>query len=151
MSVFKKFLKFCGVTVNETEEEKIFDSSSAVSAQSAYMSTKYGRDKSLKTLLSDFFTHANALIKTKTMNGDYCCMLEIDDDLYPYIPRIIVRFKDELGYNIALIDNNTEIVQNGKSMGKLNPDSTFIILMWNKVVLKDDTHDCITSVVDTKC
>lgn len=147
---FAKVMKLFGVPVNVTDEEQLLDSSCAISAKSAYMSTKYGTDKDVKQLLSEFFRHANESIKTKTLHNEYCCMLEIDSDLLHYVPMIVSRFKDTLGYNVIIIDNETEIVQGGKSLGKINPNSTFIILMWNTISNEYIALDpVISSVIDT--
>lgn len=136
--MFDKIKTFFGLSEPQTEEDKIFGVNEAISAKSAYMHTKYGQDQSQKELLKAFFKDAYDLIRSKTLKNAYCCMLEIDEDIIDFLPNIVNRFQNELGYNVVTISNDTEIKQDDKVV-QIKPDSTFIIIMWNKANIKDTT------------
>lgn len=129
-----KIKKLIGLPVHSDE---IFDSSTAINAKSAYMNTKYGRDRSREQLLRDFFKDTNSRIKTKTIQNEYCCMAEIDEDILCYLPVIMERYRDQLGYNVALITNGTKIQQPGEDPVEIKPASTFIIIMWNNADISE--------------
>lgn len=113
-------------------ESKIFNEERAVAAKSAYMQAKYGHSLTQTDLLKRFFANANAIIKEKCLAGTYCCMIEIDNDIKEHIAKIVYHFKTKLGYKLAIIDNNTIISnKDDSSTVNLQPNSTFLILMWN--------------------
>lgn len=126
-SRIKSYLK------NDSDNEsKIYNDNRALSAKNAYMRAKYGRSLSQKDLLQKFFASANELVAAKSLEGTYCCMIEIDNDIKEFTPKIIKHFQEKLGYKLAIIDNETEIVEkHGSEPVKLQPNSTFLILMWN--------------------
>ena len=111
-------------------DAKIYNSNNAISAKNAYMKSKYGRTLSQKDILSKFFGFVNETIQRKSEVGDYYCILEIDCDIREYIPQVITHFRDRLGYNIAIIDKHTKII-NGDEVTRLTPKSAFMILTWN--------------------
>lgn len=132
--MLNKIKELIGLPVHSDE---IFDSSTAINAKSAYMNTKYGRDRSREQLLRDFFKDTNGRIKTKTIQNEYCCMAEIDEDILCYLPVIMERYRDQLGYNVALITNGTKIQQPGEEPVEIKPASTFIIIMWNNANISE--------------
>lgn len=144
--MFDKLKTLVGLQTKD-EREHLFDSSTAINAGAAYMTTKYGRNCSREQLLRDFFKNTNDRIKTKTMQNEYCCMVEIDSDILPYKDIILKRYGEELGYNIALIQNGTKISQPGTQPVEINPDSTFIILMWNNADL-GSTDELTIHIID---
>lgn len=142
--MFETIKNYLGFNTVQSEEDKIFNTNDSISAKSAYMHTKYGQDQNQKALLKAFFKSANDLIKQKTMQNAYCCMLEIDEDIVEFVPHIIKRYRDELGYNVVIMFDDTEIKQ-GNEYIRINSGSTFIILMWNNPNIKDDTVSILKS------
>lgn len=125
--------KFFGRTPkHEASPYSVLNTSTGISAKSAYMRSKYGVDKTQTELLKSFFNDVNSLIVSKTMDGSYCCMVEIDKDIKEFIPEIISRFRDKLGYNLVVLDENTVITNTAtKEEIKFSANSTFVVLMWS--------------------
>lgn len=136
------------VGIPSKDANSIFDSSTAISAKAAYMNTKYGRTRTREQLLRDFFKDTNDRIKTKTINNEYCCMVEVDEDIKCFLPIILDRYGKELGYNIAVITDGTKIQQPGEQPVELTPASTFVILMWNNADITDK-DDEVSRVIDS--
>lgn len=118
---------------------KIFSSSTEVTAKSAYMQSKYGKTTSQKDLLKNFFEQVHNTIQTRCQRGYYYYMVEIDEDITEFTPQIVEHFRDKLGYKTAIINNNTRIIEYPKHCGTmLQPNGTFIILMWNTAHISED-------------
>lgn len=128
-----KVRKFFGLAPKyEASPYSVLNTSTGISAKSAYMRSKYGVDKSQTELLKSFFNDVNSLIASKTLDGSYCCMVEIDKDIKEFIPEIITRFRDKLGYNLIVLDENTVITNTStKEEIKFSANSTFVVLMWS--------------------
>lgn len=117
---------------HEVSPYAVLNTSTGISAKSAYMRSKYGADKSQTDLLKAFFGEVNSLIASKTIDGSYCCMVEIDKDIKEFIPEIINHFRDKLGYNLVVLDENSVITNTAfKSEIKFSANSTFVVLMWS--------------------
>lgn len=139
MEIINRIRGFFGLeTKKEATPYTVLNTSTGISAKSAYMRSKYGADKTQTELLKSFFSEVNSLIASKTMDGSYCCMVEIDKDIREFIPEIIKRFRDKLGYNLVVLDENT-VIQNTKSGEeyKFSAQSTFVVLMWSNPVIGD--------------
>lgn len=145
MNLIDKVRVLIGLNPKEQTAETILNSSTGISARSAYMRSKYGVDKTQVELLRAFFSNVNNLIASKTIDGSYCCMVEIDKDLEQFTDKIIEHFSTKLGYEVALISKDSTIqnavATNGGtsefSFSKIR--SAFMILMWGNPVLDDGT------------
>jgi hypothetical protein len=118
-----------------------------MTAKSAYMRAKYGIDTNQTTLLKKFFNDVNALIAAKSLDGSYCCMIEIDKDIKQFIPEIIDRFQNKLGYTLVVIDKDTVITNKVTGDNKqldIASDSAFVILMWGNAFISDIEASDIT-------
>jgi hypothetical protein len=111
------------------------------------MRAKYGMDTTQTSLLKKFFNDVNDLIAAKSLDGSYCCMIEIDKDIKQFIPEIIDRFQNKLGYTLVVIDKDTVITNKVTGDNKqldIASDSAFIILMWSTAYISDiQTSDTI--------
>lgn len=116
---------------NDSVNAKLFDSGRAIPAKSAYMHSKYGINKTQSSLLREFFVNANELIASKSNRNEYCCMLPVDNDIKKFIPHIVKRYRDELGYEVIVLDKNTKITTTDNKTVSLNKEISFIILMWD--------------------
>jgi hypothetical protein len=125
----------------------VLNTSTGMTAKSAYMRAKYGMDTTQTSLLKKFFNDVNDLIAAKSLDGSYCCMIEIDKDIKQFIPEIIDRFQNKLGYTLVVIDKDTVITNKVTGDNKqldIASDSAFIILMWSTAYISDiQTSDTI--------
>lgn len=147
MGITNKVKSIIGIKQTPDEmDAKILNSSHAISAKAAYMKSKYGRTLTQKDLLQKFFEKVNEQIQSRSMAGHYYCMIDIDDDIREFIPHITMQFRDKLGYKMAIIDKNTKICNPGENEVLLNPNSTFMILLWNT----PDISETVFQVTNTK-
>jgi hypothetical protein len=118
----------------------VLNTSTGISAKSAYMRTKYGMDTTQTALLKKFFNDVNSLVAAKSLDGSYCCMIEIDKDIKQFIPEIIEHFQNKLGYTLVVIDRDTVITNKVTGDNKqldIASDSAFVILMWSNAFISD--------------
>lgn len=108
-----------------------------ISAQIAYSKAKYGKIITLEELLDIRMKDIEEVIEQKSLLGKYSAMVEIDEDLEPYMNVI----KDKLienGFQVICITKKTNI--DGVTLDNLF--SNFILIFWNdaKPISKNDKN-----------
>lgn len=140
----EKFKEILGIKQKDQNPQMMINSSKGITAKSAYMRSKYGQDTTQIELLKKFFTDVNNLISAKSMDGSYCCMIEVDKDIKEFIPEIIERFQNKLGYTLVVLDKDTVITNKITGDNKdfsIPTESTFIIIMWGNASISDSKED----------
>lgn len=101
-------------------------------AKEAYMQARYGSfKKNDKELLKTLFKKINDRIDSysKSESGSkYSCMVEINNDIKKYSKYIADFYRDNLGYDVILIDNSSNL--NGEQLSYL--DTTYLIINWQR-------------------
>lgn len=101
------FLTFVKQIIKPKEKE--------LSANEAYMRTKYGAYKTIAQRIKDIQNDINYKIKSKismagannTIFSSYFCIIEIDDDMKDYVNEIFKPFK-ERGFKIITLSDKIE-------------------------------------------
>jgi hypothetical protein len=71
-------------------------------------------------------------------------MIEVDKDIKEFIPEIIERFQNKLGYTLVVLDKDTVITNKITGDNKdfsIPTESTFIIIMWGNASISDSKED----------
>lgn len=135
MGLFELFNKKNAADVSTlfTDENKV-----SISAADAYKKSRYGILKSDKMMLKEFFTDVKLMVEQKNMERSYCGMLQLDDDIIKFLPRIKDRLMRQLGFKVIILDDNSVITNKElKSEDTIKTGSTFVLLVWNKQALED--------------
>ena len=116
-----------------TDENKV-----SISAADAYKMSRYGILKSDKMMLEEFFTDVKLMVEQKNMERSYCGMLQLDDDIIKFLPRIKDRLMRQLGFKVIILDDNSVITNKElKSEDTIKTGSTFVLLVWNKQAIEE--------------
>lgn len=112
-----------------TDENK----GSCASAADAYRKSRYGIVKTDKMMLEEFFTDIKLLVEQKNMERSYCGMVQIDDDIIKYLPKIQDRLTRQLGYKVIVLDDNTIITNTTtNTKNSIKSGHTYLLLIWDK-------------------
>ena len=90
-----------GLTGKKTEPAKATD---------AYLKTKYKVVKNDEERLNDFKVSLNSLIEGKSECGNYCCVIEMPDDIKKYIGDVMTEYKEH-GYSVANLKDSVKDVK----------------------------------------
>lgn len=90
-----------GLTGKKTEPAKATD---------AYLKTKYKVVKNDEERLNDFKISLNSLIEGKSECGNYCCVIEMPDDIKKYIGDVMTEYKEH-GYSVANLKDSVKDVK----------------------------------------
>ena len=72
------------------------------------------------------------------MERSYCGMLQLDDDIIKFLPRIKDRLMRQLGFKVIILDDNSVITNKVlKSEDTIKTGSTFVLLVWNKQAIEE--------------
>lgn len=129
-------------TINAKMEKMM--QGSELSAEQAYMQAKYNKPLDFSALYKSFLNEVKDGILHKAQAGHYSYVAEIDEDLQQFLPDIVSHFRDDLGYQVIIINNKTEL--DGKKLTKIN--SCFIIFIWNYIKKIAETNDVDTQVLN---
>lgn len=135
MGLFEIFNKKNAADVSTffTDDNKV-----SIKASDAYKKSRYGILKTDKMLLEEFFTDVKLMVEQKNMERSYCGMLQIDDDIIKFLPRIKDRLMRQLGFKVIILDDNSIITNKEmKSEDTIKTGSTFILLVWNKQAIEE--------------
>ena len=135
MGLFELFNKKNAADVSTlfTDENKV-----SISAADAYKKSRYGILKSDKMMLEEFFTDVKLMVEQKNMERSYCGMLQLDDDIIKFLPRIKDRLMRQLGFKVIILDDNSVITNKElKSEDTIKTGSTFVLLVWNKQAIEE--------------
>lgn len=114
------------------------DNKVSISATDAYKKSRYGILKSDKMMLEEFFTDVKLMVEQKNMERSYCGMLQLDDDIIKFLPRIKDRLMRQLGFKVIILDDNSVITNKElKSEDTIKTGSTFVLLVWNKQAIEE--------------
>lgn len=153
LSAINTVIPFVGKK-NNNDVSTVFNSNkAAISAEHAYQKSRFGCLKTDKQLLEEFFVKVRELIDEKNMAGKYCGMLEVIPDIIHFIPQIVDKLTNELGYKVVVLNDDVEIVDNKtKEHTQMKTGTTFLVLIWSKEAVQDvSMHRAATSeYVDTE-
>ena len=130
MGLFEFFNKKNAADVSTlfTDENKV-----SISATDAYKKSRYGILKSDKMLLEEFFTDVKLMVEQKNMERSYCGMLQLDDDIIKFLPRIKDRLMRQLGFKVIILDACTWLMVVMKSTNKLTISVYLVAIKFNNL------------------
>lgn len=117
-----------GNFIDNIKEKFTIDTS--VSAYHAYMTAKYEKIYSFEDLFKNLISTIKDGIITKSQAGHFSYIVEIEDDLIPYISKIKEIFEKQ-GFKLIILNSETKI--NDTKLDNLK--SSLIIFIWDS--LKD--------------
>lgn len=145
------FFSFFGRKQNNDVSTVFTSEKTAISAEHAYQKSRFGCLKTDKQLLEEFFVDVRHLIEQKNMAGKFSGIMEICDDIVQFIPQIVKKLTEELGYKVIVLDDETEIInKHTKEKTTMKTGTTFIVLIWNKEAVRDVSAMNYTINVNTE-
>jgi len=124
----------------------ILNNNKVINADQAYRYTRFGEFKSDKKLLEDFFYELNHMVDARNARGKFYGIIDVDIDIQKYLPLIMNKLRDELGFKVIVMDDDTVIKNNNEEI-KLNGGGKFIMLLWNRESIKDVQEHMYTEEV----
>lgn len=125
-----------------------------IRAEEAYTIAKYNIRKEQGELVSAFMDSTMFLIERKYNNNEYCCMVEIQDDIVELAPKLMDYFRNKLGYQVVYMDDKTKIENDGfdeSLTSEIPKGSAFMAIFWKDVRMRsilEDAHKSLADVVE---
>jgi hypothetical protein len=128
----KKFLRL------EQDDKDVNDilSKDTITADRAYRYTRFGEYKSDRKLLKEFFDNVERMVAARNTCGKFFGMMDVDIDIQQFLPSIVNRLMNELGFKVIVMNDDT-VIKTGDTETKLNGGGTIIMLLWNRESIKD--------------
>lgn len=132
-------LNFFSKSTNSNDVSTVFDNQkNAICAEHAYQKSRFGCLKTDKELLNEFFGNVRSMIENKNIAGKFSGIIEVNSDIIQFMPKIMDKLTNDLGYKAVVLDDNVEIINKTTNVkSEMNTGSTFIILIWNKEAIKN--------------
>lgn len=101
-----------------------------LTAEEAYYKSKYGEYKTIEQLIKINQKNINELIKSKVSHvyssynrfGSFYCVVDLDDEMKPYVSDIFQPF----------IDNGFKVINLSEKIKEINDDLVFLISWYKK-------------------
>lgn len=128
----KKFLRL------DQDDKDVNDilSKDTITADRAYRYTRFGEYKSDRKLLKEFFDNVERMVAARNTCGKFFGMMDVDIDIQQFLPSIVNRLMNELGFKVIVMNDDT-VIKTGDIETKLNGGGTIIMLLWNRESIKD--------------
>lgn len=107
-----------------------------MTAFEAYRKSKYGKVVSDRQLLEGFFADVRYMVESKTFNQRYGGMIEVDNDLLPYLEKIKEKLRGE-GYLILELSDGVTVSKPGEETKEIKCKCgvTFLVFIWTEEAL----------------